>query len=159
MTVTPSSTKPALPKIIPVEDDPYVITGARIKDPPENFFGILRHLGPGFILSAAVVGSGELIATTSLGAKAGRICWKTPPTVPSGLRQSDSIIFRARFLCRRQIDRSSRRQCPAREAAFQRRNPQSCNRNGRPSGQRRACPVGRPGGFNSRGRQSPRSQG
>lgn len=32
---------------------------------------MLRYLGPGFILSASIVGSGELIATTALGAKAG----------------------------------------------------------------------------------------
>ncbi len=41
--------------------------------PPASFTGKLRHLGPGFILSAAIVGSGELIATTALGAKAGFI--------------------------------------------------------------------------------------
>ncbi|HDS06399.1 MAG TPA: divalent metal cation transporter [Bacteroides sp.] len=40
-------------------------------DPPRGFFGRVRFLGPGFILSASVVGSGELIATTTLGAKAG----------------------------------------------------------------------------------------
>jgi Mn2+/Fe2+ NRAMP family transporter len=33
--------------------------------------GKLKFLGPGFILSASIVGSGELIATTVLGAKAG----------------------------------------------------------------------------------------
>ena len=33
--------------------------------------GMLRYLGPGFILSASIVGSGELIATTALGAEAG----------------------------------------------------------------------------------------
>lgn len=42
-----------------------------ILTPPTTFFGQFRHLGPGFILSAAIVGSGELIATTALGAKAG----------------------------------------------------------------------------------------
>ncbi len=42
-----------------------------VLDPPQTFAGKLRYLGPGFILSAAIVGSGELIATTSLGAKAG----------------------------------------------------------------------------------------
>jgi manganese transport protein len=42
-----------------------------VLDPPKTFTGKLRYLGPGFILSAAIVGSGELIATTSLGAKAG----------------------------------------------------------------------------------------
>jgi Mn2+/Fe2+ NRAMP family transporter len=44
---------------------------AQILNPPSTFFGRLRYLGPGFILSAAIVGSGELIATTALGAKAG----------------------------------------------------------------------------------------
>ncbi len=39
--------------------------------PPKTFFQRLKYLGPGFILSAAIVGSGELIATTALGAKAG----------------------------------------------------------------------------------------
>lgn len=40
-------------------------------DPPRGFFRSLKYLGPGLILSAAIVGSGELIATTILGAKAG----------------------------------------------------------------------------------------
>ena len=40
-------------------------------DPPRGFFASLKYLGPGLILSAAIVGSGELIATTTLGAKAG----------------------------------------------------------------------------------------
>lgn len=30
----------------------------------------LRYLGPGLIISASIVGSGELIATTALGAEA-----------------------------------------------------------------------------------------
>ncbi|MEM9236792.1 MAG: Nramp family divalent metal transporter [Verrucomicrobiota bacterium] len=34
----------------------------------------LRRLGPGFVLSASIVGSGELIATTLFGAKIGFIC-------------------------------------------------------------------------------------
>ena len=51
--------------------DPYVITSEKILNPPENLIGIFRHLGPGFVLSAAIVGSGELIATTALGARAG----------------------------------------------------------------------------------------
>jgi manganese transport protein len=45
----------------------------KIQSPPTHLSGKLRHLGPGFILSAAIVGSGELIATTALGAKAGFI--------------------------------------------------------------------------------------
>lgn len=51
--------------------DPYTLTADRIQSAPTTFRGQLSHLGPGFILSAAVVGSGELIATTTLGAKAG----------------------------------------------------------------------------------------
>ena len=43
------------------------------KEPPHSFFSKLRFLGPGFILSASIVGSGELIATTILGAKGGFI--------------------------------------------------------------------------------------
>lgn len=46
---------------------------SQILNPPTTFTGRLKYLGPGFILSAAIVGSGELIATTALGAKAGFI--------------------------------------------------------------------------------------
>ena len=49
---------------------------ASTREPPASFFGALRFLGPGFVLSAAVVGSGELIATTALGAQAGfQLLW------------------------------------------------------------------------------------
>jgi manganese transport protein len=53
------------------ERDPYVLTEAAIMEPPQTWRGRLRYLGPGLILSANIVGSGELIATTALGAKAG----------------------------------------------------------------------------------------
>jgi Mn2+/Fe2+ NRAMP family transporter len=42
-----------------------------LREPPVGLLTTARCLGPGFILSAAIVGSGELIATTALGAKAG----------------------------------------------------------------------------------------
>jgi len=51
--------------------DPYVLDSDLVKAAPDSFRQKLKYLGPGFILSASVVGSGELIATTSLGAKAG----------------------------------------------------------------------------------------
>jgi Mn2+/Fe2+ NRAMP family transporter len=35
---------------------------------------MLRRIGPGMILSASIVGSGELIATTTLGAEVGYVC-------------------------------------------------------------------------------------
>jgi Mn2+/Fe2+ NRAMP family transporter len=52
-------------------DDPYHVTAEAIMEPPVGWAHSLRHLGPGLILSASIVGSGELIATTALGAQAG----------------------------------------------------------------------------------------
>ncbi len=49
----------------------YIITNDGIDNPPETFWARMKYLGPGFILSASIVGSGELIATTTLGARAG----------------------------------------------------------------------------------------
>jgi Mn2+/Fe2+ NRAMP family transporter len=51
--------------------DPYKFQENVIREAPSRLTQKLKFLGPGFILSASVVGSGELIATTSLGAKAG----------------------------------------------------------------------------------------
>jgi manganese transport protein len=51
--------------------DSYRVADEFIKAPPTAFWERFRFLGPGFILSASIVGSGELIATTTLGAKAG----------------------------------------------------------------------------------------
>jgi Mn2+/Fe2+ NRAMP family transporter len=42
-----------------------------VQTPPTSFFGILSRLGPGLIIAGSIVGSGELIATTSTGGKAG----------------------------------------------------------------------------------------
>ncbi len=39
--------------------------------PPSSFGGLLAHLGPGFIITATIVGSGELIVTPKLGASVG----------------------------------------------------------------------------------------
>lgn len=51
--------------------DPYHLTEEGIKEPPVGWGQSLRYLGPGLILSASIVGSGELIATTTLGAEVG----------------------------------------------------------------------------------------
>ena len=53
--------------------DPYIIDESRIQDPPTKFSGKLKFLGPGMITSAAVVGSGELLTATALGAQVGFI--------------------------------------------------------------------------------------
>ena len=41
------------------------------RDAPKDFVGILKELGPGLIIAGSIVGSGELIATTLLGATCG----------------------------------------------------------------------------------------
>jgi Mn2+/Fe2+ NRAMP family transporter len=51
--------------------DPYRLTPEDVAEPPRNLFAILRRIGPGMILAASIVGSGELIATTTLGAQVG----------------------------------------------------------------------------------------
>ncbi|MBL8217645.1 MAG: Nramp family divalent metal transporter [Bryobacterales bacterium] len=51
--------------------DPYAFHQADIEEPPRTIPGMLRRIGPGMILSASIVGSGELIATTTLGAEVG----------------------------------------------------------------------------------------
>jgi Mn2+/Fe2+ NRAMP family transporter len=53
--------------------DPYAYDPAQIEEPPPRFGGMLRRIGPGMILSASIVGSGELIATTTLGAEVGYV--------------------------------------------------------------------------------------
>lgn len=43
----------------------------QIIDPPHSFGSIIRQIGPGLIIAANIVGSGELIMTTKTGAQAG----------------------------------------------------------------------------------------
>ncbi len=52
-------------------DDPRADHPEATQEPPSTFFAGLRQVGPGLILAAAIVGTGELIATTNLGAQAG----------------------------------------------------------------------------------------
>ena len=51
--------------------DPYALRPEDEEDPPPGFLAGLRRIGPGLVLAASIVGSGELIATTTLGAQAG----------------------------------------------------------------------------------------
>ena len=51
--------------------NPYQLSADSVLDPPTTLVGSIKHLGPGLILSASIVGSGELIATTVMGAEAG----------------------------------------------------------------------------------------
>jgi Mn2+/Fe2+ NRAMP family transporter len=55
----------------PASDEPARHRLVETVSPPTNFSGILRRLGPGLIIAASIVGSGELIGTTKTGADAG----------------------------------------------------------------------------------------
>jgi manganese transport protein len=49
-------------------DDPYALTNDAIQAPPASLWAALTKIGPGIVLAGSIVGSGELILTTSLGA-------------------------------------------------------------------------------------------
>jgi Mn2+/Fe2+ NRAMP family transporter len=51
--------------------DLYGLPPEAIKEPPHTLGLAIRQIGPGLVLAASIVGTGELINTTSLGAKAG----------------------------------------------------------------------------------------
>lgn len=51
--------------------DPYALPESDIQDPPVSLWAALRKIGPGIILAGTIVGSGELLATTKLGAEHG----------------------------------------------------------------------------------------
>jgi manganese transport protein len=51
--------------------DPYAPTSGTVEDPPASLVSALRRIGPGIVLASSIVGSGEVIATTTLGAQVG----------------------------------------------------------------------------------------
>ncbi len=53
------------------DQDLYGLPPEAIKEPPHTLARAIRQIGPGLVLAASIVGTGELINTTSLGAKAG----------------------------------------------------------------------------------------
>jgi manganese transport protein len=53
--------------------DPYSYNPKDIEEPPVTIRGALRRVGPGLLLTASIVGTGELIATTRLGAEVGYV--------------------------------------------------------------------------------------
>jgi manganese transport protein len=67
MSVTPAR----IPALSPPLTDPYVLAPDAIEAPPTSLGAALRRVGPGMVLAASIVGSGELIATTTLGAQVG----------------------------------------------------------------------------------------
>jgi Mn2+/Fe2+ NRAMP family transporter len=59
------------PSPIRAVKDPYRPDPVDISSPPRSLGAILARIGPGLVLCASIVGSGELIATTTLGAQVG----------------------------------------------------------------------------------------
>jgi Mn2+/Fe2+ NRAMP family transporter len=51
--------------------DLYTLTSDTVEAPPAALGAALKRIGPGMVLAASIVGSGELIATTTLGAEVG----------------------------------------------------------------------------------------
>ncbi|MGH9309237.1 MAG: Nramp family divalent metal transporter [Vicinamibacterales bacterium] len=70
MSLTAAPSRPA-PLPSSLSGDPYVLSPEAIESPPSTVAASLRRIGPGMVLAASIVGSGELIATTTLGAQVG----------------------------------------------------------------------------------------
>jgi Mn2+/Fe2+ NRAMP family transporter len=51
--------------------DPYAMPRDALREPPATLWLALRQIGPGIILAGSIIGSGELLLTTSLGADYG----------------------------------------------------------------------------------------
>lgn len=68
-TLPASQRKGPLP--MSTQHDPYRLTPEEVAEPPVSLLAALRRTGPGIVLAASIVGSGELIATTTLGAQVG----------------------------------------------------------------------------------------
>jgi len=57
--------------VIAPPPDPYALAADAVEAPPASLAAALRRTGPGIVLAASIVGSGEVIATTTLGAQVG----------------------------------------------------------------------------------------
>lgn len=53
------------------EYDPYALPPDALREPPESLWSALRQIGPGIILAGSIIGTGELLQTTKMGAEHG----------------------------------------------------------------------------------------
>src|SRR5688500_10940577 len=53
------------------QDDPYILHDDTIQPPPSSLWKALFKIGPGIILAGSIIGTGELLLTTGLGAEYG----------------------------------------------------------------------------------------
>jgi len=51
--------------------DPYAMPVDALREPPASLWGALKQIGPGIILAGSIIGTGELLVTTKLGADHG----------------------------------------------------------------------------------------
>ena len=51
--------------------DPYALPADALRAPPDSLWTALRQIGPGIILAGSIIGTGELLLTTSMGAEHG----------------------------------------------------------------------------------------
>ena len=51
--------------------DPYAMPADALAEPPATLWAALRKIGPGIVLAGSIIGSGELLLTTALGAQYG----------------------------------------------------------------------------------------
>lgn len=70
---TPSADPTDKPAARFVSGDPYALDPSATKNPPVGWLASSKFFGPGLVVSASIVGAGELITTTALGAEAGFI--------------------------------------------------------------------------------------
>ena len=64
---------PTIARLAPASDasDLYRLRPEDVVLPPQRMIDTVRRIGPGIVLAGSIVGSGELIATTTLGAQVG----------------------------------------------------------------------------------------
>jgi manganese transport protein len=55
------------------EFDPYAMPADALREPPASIWAALKQIGPGIILAGGIIGTGELLVTTKLGADHGFI--------------------------------------------------------------------------------------
>ncbi len=71
--ITSEVNQDQVPEIIRDDYESRERTVEDAKEPPKSWKGIMKHFGPSFVIMGATVGSGELIATTIMGAKVGYV--------------------------------------------------------------------------------------
>ena len=73
MEIRPEINQEQLPEALREDYEIRERTVEDSKEPPKSWKDTVKHFGPSFVIMGATVGSGELIATTIMGAKIGYV--------------------------------------------------------------------------------------